>query len=133
MPWARWSVLPGAPASLGMHHKRQPGLPWLSFRPAKYLRSRGNLARRPSAHGAGGRAEGIFAEDFAGRILPFEAMVAARYADIVLARRRAGNPIEGFDALIAATALAKAASVTTRDTRGFAGCGVTLMDPRTRT
>ena len=47
-------------------------------------------------------AAAMFAEDFAGRILPFEARAAARYPDIVLARRRAGNPIEGFDALIAA-------------------------------
>lgn len=76
-------------------------------------------------------AEAMFAEDFAGRILPFEGSAAARYADIVVARRRAGNPIEGFGALIAATALAKAASVATRDTGGFAGCGLTLIDPWT--
>ena len=54
-------------------------------------------------------AEAMFAEDFAGRILPFGAAAAARYPGIVLARRRAGNPIEGFDALIAATALAAGA------------------------
>ena len=72
-------------------------------------------------------AEAVCAEDFAGRILPFEATAAARYADIVVARRQAGNPIEGFDALIAATALG--ASVATRDIAGFAGCGLTLIDP----
>jgi hypothetical protein len=76
-------------------------------------------------------AEAMFAEDFAGRILPFEAMAAPRYADIVLARRRAGNPIEGFDALIAATALAAGASVATRDTGGFSDCGFTVIDPWT--
>jgi predicted nucleic acid-binding protein len=76
-------------------------------------------------------AEGMFAEDFAGRILPFGAAAAARYAEIVMARRRAGNPIEGFDALIAATALAAGANVATRDTTGFAGCGLTLIDPWT--
>jgi hypothetical protein len=32
-------------------------------------------------------AEAMFAEDFAGRILPFEAAAAVRYADIVLARQ----------------------------------------------
>jgi predicted nucleic acid-binding protein len=73
----------------------------------------------------------VFAEDFAGRILAFEATAAARYADIVVARRQAGNPIEGFDALIAATALGAGASVATRDTAGFAGCGLTLIDPWT--
>jgi predicted nucleic acid-binding protein len=76
-------------------------------------------------------AEAIFAEDFADRILPFGAAAAARYADIVLARRRAGNPIEGFDALIAAIALAAGAGVATRDIGGFAGCGLSLIDPWT--
>ena len=76
-------------------------------------------------------AEAVFAEDFAGRILPFGAAAAARYSDIVLARRRAGNPIEGFDALIAATALAAGAGVATRDTGGFAGCGLSLINPWT--
>lgn len=76
-------------------------------------------------------AEAMFAEDFAGRILPLEAAAAARYPNIVLARRRAGNPIEKFDALIAAIALAAGAEVATRDTGGFAGCGLTLIDPWT--
>ena len=71
----------------------------------------------------------MFAEDFAGRILPFEGTAAACYADTVIARRRAGNPIEGCDALIAATALAREASVVMRDTGGLAGCG--LIDPCT--
>lgn len=73
----------------------------------------------------------MFAEDFAGRILPFEAEAAARYPEIVLARRQAGNPIEKFDALIAATALAAGASIATRDIGGFAGCGLTVIDPWT--
>ena len=76
-------------------------------------------------------AEAMFAEDFAGRILPFEAAAAARYLGIVLARRRAGNPIEKFDALIAAIALAAGAGIATRDTGGFAGCGLTVIDPWT--
>ncbi len=74
-------------------------------------------------------AEAIFAEDFAERILPFGAAAAARYPGIVLARRQAGTPIEGFDALIAAIALGAGARVATRDTGGFAGCGVGLIDP----
>src|SRR5215471_17629801 len=60
-------------------------------------------------------ATAMFAEDFAGRILPFDAGAAARYPDVVLGRRKAGNPIEKFDALIAATALAAGASIVTRD------------------
>jgi predicted nucleic acid-binding protein len=76
-------------------------------------------------------AEAMFAEDFAGRVLPFEMRAAARYPEIVLARRRAGNPIEKFDALVAATALAVGASVATPDTGGFVGCGLTVIAPWT--
>jgi len=74
-------------------------------------------------------AEAMFAEDLAGRVLPYDGAGAARYAEIVVARRRIGNPIEAFDALIAATALTAGASVATRDTSGFDGCGLTLIDP----
>lgn len=54
-------------------------------------------------------AAAVFAEDFAGRILSFEGRAAARYPEIVVARRQAGKPIDKFDALIAATALAAGA------------------------
>ena len=64
-------------------------------------------------------AEAMFAEDFAGRILSFEARAAARYPGIVLARRYARNPIEKFDALIAATALAAGASIAARNAITF--------------
>ena len=74
-------------------------------------------------------AAAMFAEDFAGRILSFGPAAAARYPGIVLARRRAGKPIEGLDALIAAIALGVGATVATRDTGGFAGSGVPLIDP----
>ena len=74
-------------------------------------------------------AEAMFAEDLDGRILPFSSAAAVHYAGIVGARRRAGNPIEAFDALIAATALAADADIATRDVGGFAGCGLTLINP----
>jgi predicted nucleic acid-binding protein len=40
-----------------------------------------------------------------------------------------GDSIEAFDALIAAAALAAGADVATRDIGGFAGRGLTLIDP----
>lgn len=76
-------------------------------------------------------ARTIFDDDFPGRILPFGAGAAARYPDIVMMRRRAGRPIDGFDALIAATALAAGASVATRDVGGFEDCGLTVINPWT--
>ena len=74
-------------------------------------------------------ATAMFTEDFAGRILPFDAGAARCYPEIVLVRRQVGNPIEKFDALIAATAMAAGASIATRDIGGFADCGLTLVDP----
>jgi hypothetical protein len=74
-------------------------------------------------------ADTVFAEDFAGRVLPFDGVAAERFAAVVAARRQAGSPIENFDAQIAAIALAAGATVATRDTGGFAGCGLTVVDP----
>ena len=76
-------------------------------------------------------AEAMFEDDLAGRVLPFDETAADRYAEIVGARRRAGRPIEAFDAFIAATALAAGADVATRDVNGFEGLGLTLIDPWT--
>jgi predicted nucleic acid-binding protein len=74
-------------------------------------------------------AEAMFIDDLADRVLPFDDIAADRYAEIVTARRRAGRPIEAFDALIAATALAAGADIATRDINGFEGLGLTLIDP----
>lgn len=74
-------------------------------------------------------AEAMFAEDLADRIIPFDGAAAARYGEIVTMRRRAGRPIEAFDALIAATALATGADIATRDIAGFEGLGLGLIDP----
>lgn len=74
-------------------------------------------------------AEAMFVEDFAGRVLPFDAAAAVHYARLAAARRQVGRPIEAFDALIAATAAAAGAAIATRDAGGFAGCGLTVLDP----
>ena len=85
------------------------------------------LGRRRSSLAA--MAEAMFTEDFAGRILPFDDEAAAQYAEIVVSRRRQGQPIEAFDAQIAAIALIAKADLATRDMGGFAGCGLSLIDP----
>jgi hypothetical protein len=40
----------------------------------------------------------IFAEDLAGRVLPFDSAAAREFADIAASRRRAGRPISEADA-----------------------------------
>jgi len=74
-------------------------------------------------------AQGVFAHDFAGRVLSFDAAAAGRYMDIMLSRRRMGKPIEGFDALIAAIAMGAGAAVATRDVGGFGDCGLEIINP----
>ena len=74
-------------------------------------------------------AAAMFAEDFGDRVLPYDSLAAPYYADIVTARRAAGRPIEAFDALIAATARAWNVTVATRDTEGFTGLGLELVNP----
>ena len=76
------------------------------------------------------RAEQLFSEEFAGRVLAFQSSSAAFYARIVAARRNAGRPIAIIDALIAAVALASEATVATRDTAGFANIdGLHVINP----
>ena len=71
----------------------------------------------------------IFAEELAGRVLPFDSAAAREYADIAATRRRAGRPIAEADAQIAAIARSRGAAVATRNVEDFAGCGLTVVSP----
>ena len=71
----------------------------------------------------------MFREDFAGRILPFDTDAAVIYAELFALRRSAGRPAATADLMIASIARAYGASVVTRDTRDFEGCGLALIDP----
>jgi predicted nucleic acid-binding protein len=64
-------------------------------------------------------AEQMFAEDFAGRCLPFDSAAVAESALIVAARTRAGKPISTEDAQIAAIALARQLVLATHNTKDF--------------
>lgn len=80
-------------------------------------------------HALAAAAQAMFAEDFAGRVLPFDAAAASHYAALFAARRQSGSPSAAPDLMIAAIARANGASVVTRDSGGFAGCGLTVIDP----
>jgi hypothetical protein len=83
--------------------------------------------RRRRALEAAARA--IFAEDFDGRILPFDATAAVLYAELFVARKRAGWSTATADLMIAAVARASGARMVTRDISGFEGCGLTIINP----
>lgn len=74
--------------------------------------------------------EAVLGEDLAGRVLPFEGGAAARaYAAIQAGRRASGSPISMADAMIAAIARTRGASVATRNVSDFGDTGVEVIDP----
>jgi len=75
------------------------------------------------------QAEAMLAEDFAGRILPFDSAAAEAYAPIAAARRLAGPPISQADAQIAAIAASRGAAIATRNVTDFTECGIVVLDP----
>ena len=68
-------------------------------------------------------------EDFEGRVLPFDVAAAQAAGRIAADRRRAGRTVEIRDVQIAGIAKARRATLATRNTRHFEGCGVVLVDP----
>ena len=75
--------------------------------------------------------EKMFAQEFEGRILPFDEGAARTFAGIVAARDAAGRPISQFDAMIAAIARSHRAAVATRNTADFEHCGIRIINPWT--
>jgi predicted nucleic acid-binding protein len=76
-------------------------------------------------------AEGMFEEDFDGRVLAFDRAAARAYGRIVAARKAAGRPVGAMDAQILAIASCRDATVATRDVSDFEGCGVRVVNPWT--
>lgn len=71
----------------------------------------------------------IFAQDLAGRVLPFDRDAADVYGVIATDRRRNGRPISQFDAQIAAIALSRGAALATRNVADFEGVGLSIINP----
>jgi toxin FitB len=82
--------------------------------------------RRNRLHSA---VERLFADEFHGRILPFDAISAIAYPKIVSARERMGRPISQFDAVIASICQSRNASIATRNIGDFEQCGLEVIDP----
>ena len=71
----------------------------------------------------------LIQEDFAGRVLSFDAAAAARYAELVVKREQQGRPISTADGQIAAICRCHGAKLATRNLRDFEDTGNTLFDP----
>jgi toxin FitB len=73
--------------------------------------------------------EPIFAQDLAGRVLPFDSAAAREHADIAANRRRAGRPISEADARIAAIVRSRGAALATHNIDDFSDCDLKVIDP----
>ncbi len=73
-------------------------------------------------------ADEIFAA-FDTYVLAFDRSAALEYADVVTTRERAGSPIDGFDAQIAAICRSHQATLATRNVKDFDGTGIEISDP----
>ncbi len=73
--------------------------------------------------------EMIFAEQFEGRILPFDEEAARLFARIVATRKTVGRPISQRDAMIAAITKSNRAVLSTRNTSDFDHCGIQIINP----
>ena len=90
------------------------------------------LAVMPSGRrrtGLEAAARAMFADDFDGRILPFDTEAASAYAEVLAARRAAGWPDGTVDLMLAAIARVRGASVVTRNVVDFEGVGVAVVNP----
>ncbi|GAA4341879.1 type II toxin-antitoxin system VapC family toxin [Pigmentiphaga soli] len=76
--------------------------------------------------------QAIFAADFAGQVLGFDSDAAGAYAEIAATRRAMGRPISQFDAMIAAIARSRGASLATRNAKDFGDCGISVINPWNR-
>jgi predicted nucleic acid-binding protein len=71
----------------------------------------------------------MFDEDFAGRILSFDADAAIHYAGLAAESEAKGTVVDMADCQIAAIAVLHAAQVATRNVRHFDYLGVAIVNP----
>jgi predicted nucleic acid-binding protein len=75
--------------------------------------------------------KGMFRENFADRILPFDRDAAEVFGQIAASRRAKGKPIAQADAQIAAIARSRGAALATRNVGDFDHCGIQVLNPWT--
>ena len=71
----------------------------------------------------------VLSEDLANRVLDFDVAAAAAAAQLAADRQRAGRLADFRDTLIAGIALARRATIATRNARHFEGLDVPVVDP----
>jgi toxin FitB len=73
--------------------------------------------------------ESVLTEDLANRVLDFDSVAATTAAQLAADRQRAGRVVDLRDTLIAGIALARCATIATRNTKHFEGLDVPVISP----
>lgn len=71
----------------------------------------------------------LLQEDLENRVLDFDSAAALEAASLAAARQRAGRPVDVRDTQIAGIALARRATLATRNVRHFRDLKVPVVDP----
>jgi predicted nucleic acid-binding protein len=71
----------------------------------------------------------LLEEDLENRVLDFDSAAATEAAALAAARRKAGRTVDMRDTQIAGIALARRATLATRNVRHFQDLSVTVIDP----
>jgi len=71
----------------------------------------------------------VFNDNLTGHVLTYDRDAARSYAQIASNRKKMGKPISQFDAMIAAVAHSRGATLATRNVKDFEGCAIQLVDP----
>lgn len=71
----------------------------------------------------------LLEEDLENRVLDFDTRAAIEAAELAARRRRGGKPVDIRDTQIAGIALARRATLATRNTRHFMDLDVNVIDP----
>jgi predicted nucleic acid-binding protein len=73
--------------------------------------------------------ETVLTDDLANRVLDFDSVAAATAARLAADRQKAGRAVDLRDTLIAGIALARRATIATRNTKHFEGLDVPVINP----
>jgi len=71
----------------------------------------------------------LLEEDLENRVLDFDSTAATEAASLAAARQKAGRPVDMRDTQIAGIALARRATLATRNVRHFRDLNVPVVDP----
>jgi predicted nucleic acid-binding protein len=71
----------------------------------------------------------LLREDLENRVLDFDSAAAAEAASLAAARQKSGRPVDMRDTQIAGIALARHATLATRNVRHFADLEISIVDP----